>query len=311
MKEINWRAIDLNLLVVFNALVEEKSVSKAADKLNIGQSAMSHSLSRLRDLLSDPLFERQGHNMVPSQKAIELTPVIASILNQISQQVLRTGTFEPKEFNSTFKIGLTDYAELLFAPILFDVISCLAPQSQICFYHVDKSNFEQVFKTHHLDLMLGSINNEYKNFNRSHVYTEHHVCLFDKQATGITTPISIEQYCTTPHALTSSNGQISSPIDKQLSQHNQQRKVIITTRNFLTLRHLLTGRNLLCVVPELMAKIDLFSNKLSFAKTPIEVPDFKIEILWEARNDQHQKNQWLRQQVKAAITGHVSKLRQS
>jgi len=311
MKEINWRAIDLNLLVVFNALVEEKSVSKAADKLNIGQSAMSHSLSRLRDLLSDPLFERQGHIMVPSQKAIELTPVIASILNQISKQILRTGTFEPKEFNSTFKIGLTDYAELLFAPILFDAISCLCPQSQICFYHVDKSNFEQVFKAHHLDLMLGSINNEYKNFNRSHVYTEHHVCLFDKQATGITTPISIEQYCATPHALTSSNGQISSPIDKQLSQHNQQRHVKVTTRNFLTLRHLLTGRNLLCVVPELMAKMDLFSNKLSFDKTPIDVPDFKIEILWEARNDQHQKNQWLREQVKNTITEHVSKLRQS
>jgi hypothetical protein len=60
-----------------------------------------------------------------------------------------------------------------------------------------------------------------------------------------------------------------------------------------------------------MAKMDLFSNKLSFAKTPIEVPDFKIEILWEARNDQHQKNQWLREQVKNTITGHVSKLRQS
>jgi len=310
MKEINWRAIDLNLLVVFNALVEEKSVSKAADKLNIGQSAMSHSLSRLRDLLSDPLFERQGHIMVPSQKAIELTPVIASILNQITQQVLRTGAFEPKAFNSTFKIGLTDYAEFLFAPILFDAISYLCPQSQICFYHVDKSNFEQVFKTHHLDLMLGSINNEYKNFNRSHVYTEHHVCLFDKQATGITTPISIEQYCATPHALTSSNGQISSPIDKQLSKRNQQRQIKVTSRNFLTLRHLLKGRNLLCVVPELMAKMDLFSNELSYDKTPIMVPDFKIEILWEARNDQHQKNIWLRKQVKTAITEQVSKLRQ-
>jgi len=310
MKEINWRAIDLNLLVVFNALVEEKSVSKAAEKLNIGQSAMSHSLSRLRDLLSDPLFERQGHIMVPSQKAIDLTPVIASILNQISKQVLQSGYFEPKEFNSTFKIGLTDYAELLFAPVLFDFISNLSPQSQICFYHVDKSNFEQVFKEHHLDLMLGSINKEYKNFNSQHLYNERHVCLFDKQATGIIIPISIEQYSTIPHALTSSNGQNSSPIDTQLAQHNQQRQVKVTTRNFLTLRHLLKGRNLLCVVPELMAKMDLFSSELNFAKTPIEVPDFKIEILWEARNDQHQKNIWLRQQVKTAITEQISKLRQ-
>ncbi|WP_212668806.1 LysR substrate-binding domain-containing protein [Pseudoalteromonas sp. NBT06-2] len=134
--------------------------------------------------------------------------------------------------------------------------------------------------------------------------------MFDKQATNITTPISIEQYCATPHALTSSNGQISSPIDKQLSKHNQQRQVKVTTRNFLTLRHLLTGRNLLCVVPELMAKMDLFSNKLSFARAPIDVPDFKIEILWETRNDQHQKNLWLRKQVKNTITGHVAKLKQ-
>ncbi|WP_042146159.1 MULTISPECIES: LysR family transcriptional regulator [unclassified Pseudoalteromonas] len=309
MKEVSWRAIDLNLLVVFNALMEEKSVSKAANTLHISQSAMSHSLSRLRDLLDDPLFERQGHSMLASQKALDLAPVISGILNQISKQVLNSSSFEPIDFTSTFKIGLTDYAELLFAPVLFDVISKYSPKSQICFYHVDKSNFESVFKEHHLDLMLASINKTLKNFNRSHVYTEKHVCLFDKYATGITTPISLKQYCDIPHALTSSNGQMASPIDAQLAKHNHHRHVKVTSRNFLTLRHLLKGRNLLCVVPELVAKMDLFSNELTYGTPPIAVNDFNLEILWETRNDQNAKNLWLRELVKASISEQVAQLR--
>ncbi len=79
MNEINWKAVDLNLLVAFSALMETKSVSLAANKLFVGQSAMSHSLARLRELLNDPLFERQGHKMIPTAKANQLYPMITQV----------------------------------------------------------------------------------------------------------------------------------------------------------------------------------------------------------------------------------------
>ncbi len=116
MKNINWRGVDLNLLIAFSALMETRSVTKAAAKLSLGQSAMSHNLSRLRALINDPLFERQGHQMVATDKAIELAPVIDNILHLVTTEILQPGDFTPQNYRGSFRIGLTDYAELLFAP---------------------------------------------------------------------------------------------------------------------------------------------------------------------------------------------------
>ncbi len=306
MNEINWRAVDLNLLVAFSTLMEQRSVTKAADKLAVGQSAMSHSLARLRSLLDDPLFSRQGHLMVPSKKALELDPVVSRILNQISTEILSAQEFEPSTFNGTFKIGLTDYAELLFAPVLFDALSRHAPNCQVCFYHVDKGNYQQVFDQHKLDVMIGSITEQDKNFNRQFLYTERHVCLFDYQATGITVPVSMQDYLSVPHALANPGGQLSSQVDSQLAQLGLQRRVSVTCRSFLTLRHLIRGRKLLCVVPELMAKMDLLGNELHYGKAPVEVPDFNIEMLWQRRNDQHSRSLWLRDLVSTTVSTQVS-----
>lgn len=134
MQRINWRGVDLNLLIAFSALMETRSVTKAAQKLSIGQSAMSHNLARLRELLDDPLFERQGHSMLPTQKALELITSVENVLNIITQDILRPDDFEPLDYEGIFKIGLTDYAELLFAPALFDAIHQAAPHCQLSFF---------------------------------------------------------------------------------------------------------------------------------------------------------------------------------
>ncbi len=310
MNKINWRAVDLNLLVVFDTLMTQRSVSKAADKLSVGQSAMSHSLSRLRVLLGDPLFERQGQLMMPSKKALELAPVITHILTQISEQVLHSAGFEPNEYQGKLKIGLTDYAELLFAPALFDAILQQAPLSQICFYNVDRSRYQQAFIDYQLDFMIGSIGETTSHFQRSHLYTEQHVCLFDPVSTGINVPISMSDYLSVPHALASPNGQLTSSVDSQLAELDKQRTVSITSRNFLTLRHLIRGRKLLCVVPELMAKLDLFTHDLACDKAPVEVPDFDIDMLWEKRDDQHVRSLWLRGVASEAILNEVSRLKE-
>ena len=84
MNTINWRGVDLNLLIAFSALMETRSVTKAAAKLSMGQSAMSHNLSRLRTLIDDPLFERHGHQMIATDKALELAPVVEHILSPFS-----------------------------------------------------------------------------------------------------------------------------------------------------------------------------------------------------------------------------------
>ncbi|MGF1760149.1 LysR substrate-binding domain-containing protein [Photobacterium sagamiensis] len=309
MKNINWRGVDLNLLVAFSALMETRSVTKAAAKLSIGQSAMSHNLSRLRLLMNDPLFERQGHQMIATQKAAELAPTIENILNLVTTQILQPDSFEPQHYSGTFRIGLTDYAELLFAPALFDAITQLAPQCQLSFCNVDRNNYNEKFNERDVDVVIGSMTNLPKELVSQYLYTEDHVCLFDSEATGLTAPVSLARYIITPHALVTPDGKLASQIDSQLHDQGFTRHIAVGSSNFLTIRHLLKGRNLLCVVSQLMARLDLFNDELVQCPAPVEIPDFDINMLWQRRNSSHPKIEWLRQVVSKTITQRVASLR--
>ncbi len=311
MKAINWRGVDLNLLVAFSALMEHRSVTRAADKLSIGQSAMSHNLSRLRQLLGDPLFERQGHLMVPTARALDLAPTVDTILAMITNQVLQPERFVPDDYTGTFTIGLTDYAEMLFAPVLFDTLQQLAPQCHLSFCNIDRHNYLNAFNDRHVDIVIGSMVANNKELDSQYLYTEDHVCLFDSAATGLTTPVSLARYITTPHALVSPDGILCSGIDKQLTDQGFQRHIALGSRNFLTIRHLLTGRNLICVVSRLMAQLDIFNDDLTQCPPPVDIADFDINLLWQRRNTEHPKLTWLRQVVKETVTKRVHALRHS
>ena len=255
MNEINWKAVDLNLLVAFSTLMETKSVSLAANKLFVGQSAMSHSLARLRELLNDPLFERQGHQMIPTAKAIQLYPLVNKVLQTISGDILKVDTFEASEFTGTFKIGMTDYAELLFAADIFDAIHRLAPNAQLCFTTVDKANYQDRFDSEPLDLVIGSMKPELKEFQYQTLYTEKHVCMWDGQRHPFSTPISLDDYISLPHALVSPDGALKTGVDKELKALGVNRAVSVASKHFLTIRHLMKKRDLICLEFQLLVTI--------------------------------------------------------
>lgn len=306
MNEINWKAVYLNLLVVFRTLMETKSVSLAADRLFVGQSAMSHSLSRLRELLNDPLFERQGHKMIPTAKAIQLYPMIDKVLQTITGDILKTDTFEASEFSGTFKIGMTDYAEVLFAADIFDAIHQLAPKAQLCFTTVDKANYQDKLDSEPLDLVIGSMKPEQKELQYQKLYTEKHVCMWDGNRHQFKTPITLDEYISLPHALVSPDGALKTGVDSKLKGLGVHRSVSVASKHFLTIRHLMKKRDLICVVPELMAQLDLFSEKLVHSEPPIEVGEFDIQLIWQTRNKENKRYQWLKELLIQTIEKSVS-----
>ncbi|MGF1904764.1 LysR family transcriptional regulator [Aliivibrio salmonicida] len=286
--------------------METKSVSLAADRLFVGQSAMSHSLSRLRELLNDPLFERQGHKMIPTAKAIQLYPMIDKVLQTITGDILKADTFEASEFSGTFKIGMTDYAELLFAADIFDAIHQLAPKAQLCFTTVDKANYQDRFDSEPLDLVIGSMKPEQKDLQYQKLYTEKHVCMWDGNRHQFKTPITLDDYLSLPHALVSPDGSLKTGVDKQLSALGAERSVSVASKHFLTIRHLMKKRDLICVVPELMAQLDLFSEQLVHSESPIEVGEFDIQLIWQTRNKENKRYQWLKELLIQTIEKSVS-----
>ena len=137
------RLFDLNLLVAFDALVAERSVTHAARRVGIGQPAMSHALSRLRELFGDPLFVRTTGKMRPTTRALELAAPIARVLADIRESVLADRAFAPDRAEMTFRVGASDQNELAVLPAVLAALRSSAPKARIVVSAVDRDRLEQ------------------------------------------------------------------------------------------------------------------------------------------------------------------------
>lgn len=303
LDDIAWRNIDLNLLVTFSYLYRYRSVSIAAEKNFVSQSAMSHSLSRLRVLLDDPLFIRKGHKMEPTEHAHHIAPTLHQLLNSIAKDLLTKTDFDPSQYSGVCRIGLTDYAEFIFAPALYDEIMTHAPEAQISFINVNRSNYVSLVEQEKLDIVIGSMPVLDDDFESQYLYTEKHVCLADKQALKLDGALTLEAFSEIEQALVSPDGSLATQVDKKLAEHGLSRRVTVASRNFLTIRSLLKARRLIAIVPEKMAQSDGFDDQLTIFNPPVSVADFDIAVLWHNSRSSEEKNIWLRTLVERVVAG--------
>nr|WP_319535343.1 LysR family transcriptional regulator [uncultured Vibrio sp.] len=300
--EVQWRNIDLDLLVTFSYLYRYRSVSLAAENSYVSQSAMSHSLSRLRLLFDDPLFERKGHKMEPTELAHNIAPIVHKLLDSITKELLTKSEFQPQSYSGVFHIGLTDYAEFIFAPAIYDQIHRQAPEAKISFINVDRSNYMQRTERDKLDFVIGSIPAPEEDYSSQYLYTEKHVCLCDKQVLNGKESLSISAFSKIKQALVSPDGSLKTQVDQKLAEYGLNRQVTVASRNFLTIRHLLKQRDLIAIVPEKMAQAEGFSDDLVTVKPPIVVADFDISMVWHTSRANDEKGIWLREVVAETIT---------
>ena len=301
MANFNWKGIDLNLLIALQALYKTNSVSKAAERCFVSQSAMSHSLQRLRKLFDDPLFERVGSRMEPTERAIELSHSVDLLLAQIQTDILRAKPFNPETYDGVWKIGLTDYAEQMFGPSLFDTIKGLVPQSKVALFNVNRANYQQVYESEKLDVVIGSFGDVVKRYNTQLLYTEQHVCLYDSKVCQFSDSMSLLEFTSVEHALVSPNGAMSTGVDKKLEEHGLQRRVSIVSSNFLTVKNLIQGRKLICIVPRLVATQQSPNSSIKAVPPPIEVPDFDIQLMYRKGLSQDNKNKFIRDLVSETV----------
>lgn len=297
--DVSWKSVDLNLLVAFSYLYQHRSVSVAAEQSYVSQSAMSHSLARLRTLFEDALFERKGHQMEPTEYAHHIAPTVASILDRITHDLLDKKAFAPELYQGTCRIGLTDYAEFIFAPKIYDAIRATAPDAKVSFFNVNQSNYQQRSVQAKLDVVIGSIHDSSDAYQHQTIYTEQHVCLFDPSK--LSADMSQAEFAAAEHALVSPNGRQQTKIDDYLAQQGLTRSVTVTAGHFLTIGRLLKGREMVAVVPKLMAQEVVFSDGLSSIAPPIPVGDFDINLVWPTIKNGDAKNQWLRRSIIEAV----------
>ncbi|MBI1648375.1 LysR family transcriptional regulator [Hyphomicrobium sulfonivorans] len=308
---INLARVDLNLLVALDALLAERSVTKAAARIGIGQSAMSHNLARLRDLFGDELLTRGPKGMQPTPRALALADPVRIALAQIETLVSRDETFNPATAERVFRIGLPDSVEVLVGPALLTYVCAHAPGIRFRFYAAEGQGLLDHLDADRLDLGIGvgAFAGGQAHHKRRVLATDSYLVMFNAQKIDIETPISLEDYVRVPHVLTSLRLGERGVVDEVLEQMGLKRHVALVTPRFVAVPFLVAGSPVLTTMHARLAIYFADQLGLSLSPPPIELPKLTTSLLWHASYDRDPAHVWLRETIMRVSVEERAKLR--
>jgi len=293
----NLSRLDLNLLVAFDALLTERSVTRAAARIGLGQSAMSHNLRRLRALFGDELLTRGADGMRPTPRALELAGPVRVTLSQIQAAVLQREGFDPETAGRTFRIGLADSIEVAIVPDLLARLRYEAPGVSLRLRSINRVTILDELDTGGLDLGIGVFDQGQIHHKRRPLYTDSFLCLFNEALLKFPQPISLDDYLSVPHVLTSLSDDAHGAVDEALAKLKLKRTIALTTPGFLAVPFVVSRAPLITTMPLRLARYFAEAFGLATSPPPIKLPSFAISLLWHASFDHDPGHVWLRQTV--------------
>ncbi|EGH47300.1 regulatory protein, LysR:LysR, substrate-binding, partial [Pseudomonas syringae pv. pisi str. 1704B] len=232
MNRNELRKADINLMVVFETLMQERNVTRAAEKLFLGQPTISAALNRLRSLLNDPLFIRVGHRMEPTARAHEILKHLTPALDAMSTALSLTTDFDPSVSKMTFRIGLTDDVEFGLLPAMLKAIRLEAPGVVIVVKHVDYLNISEVLMSGDITVGVCLTRELPANAKRKTLRNvQPRLVRADKPAS----PMSLDEYCSRPHVVVSHVASVNSFSDEWLTALGRKRQVVLSVPPFAPL----------------------------------------------------------------------------
>lgn len=296
---INLTRVDLNLLVAFDALMTERSVTKAAIRVGLGQSAMSHNLARLRTLFGDELLTRSAAGMLPTPRALALVDPVRIVLANIEALVNREDQFDPKTADRIFRIGLPDSMEVLVGPKLLAHVCAEAPGIRFRFYSTDERRLLDEIDADHIDLGIGigTFPDGQTHHKRRILSTDTYLCMFDAEKTRLEPPISLDDYLRLPHILTSLRRGERGVVDDALSKLGLARKIAVVTPRFVAVPLLVASSPVVTTMHARLARYFAGRLNLALSPPPIELPEVTMSLLWHASYDSDRGHAWLRKTI--------------
>lgn len=294
MRDPSLAAVDLNLLVAFDALLAERNVTRAAAKIGLSQSAMSHALSRLRELFEDPLLVRTPRGMLPTARAEELTGPIRRALEEIERALRERPSFDPSAAERAFTIATSDYIELVLLPRLVGRISKEAPGVDL---HVRPlpEDAERALAEGKIDLALVVVEVGGPSIHKQRLFDERFVCAVREGHPVVKRKLSLEQYTSLPHALIAPRGvRVGGFVDDALAKLGKKRRVAVTVPHFLIAPHVVAASDLVLTLAERIARACSTYLPLRLVEPPIDVPGFSVSLFWHERQQYDPGATWLR-----------------
>lgn len=300
---------DFGLLVSLDVLLDEANVTRSAKRLNITQPALSAQLSRLRQILGDPLLvpAERGRGMRLTPRAEQLKPPLHELLGRLEHLVDTPYAFDPMSTWRDFSIVLNDNAATMVGFDLVERIRRLGnPQLRLALFQVDSDEALDLAARGRVDLIIGTRAFLPAGLREQDLLGDAFLVVQRKGHPRGKVPMSLEQYCAFEHVLVSARGGYHSAIDHQLGKLGLARRVTVSVQNYTLVPSLLERTDCLATLPERFLK--RFEGSFDVFAPPIELEPFRLLAGWHPRFDDDLGHQWLRGQVAAAVAGSGNEL---
>ena len=295
---MNIKNFDLNLLLVFRTLFEQKNVTKASKELGITQPAMSNALNRLRYLIKDELFVRGPRGMRPTQRAVDLSLPITNALNNL-ELALSSINFSPETTKKLYRISITDDVASIILPNLINFLEKKSPNSSLRIRAEQGNDAIKLLDSNEIDFAVGRFEIIPSRFGSINLFTEKYVCIMRKEHPfSKEDKLSIEQYLSAKHLRVAPKNAPAAPIDRSLSQLNLERDIFIRIDLITLAPSILNNANLVLTLPSKTAQRMANNYNFSIVELPIELGKRQTKLLWHKELTNHPTFDWVKKQIK-------------
>lgn len=298
MPERNVSAIDLNLLVAFDALALERNVTRAAARIGLSQSALSKALNRLRDVFDDPLFVRHARGMDPTQRALDLVAPIRAALAEISR-TLTLSPFVPAEAVGVVKIAPVDRYETLLVPLLIKRLRSEAPGVDVRVKPIDRSRLREQLATADADIAIAPLGFDDADLHTQQLWRDHLVTLV-AETNPLATGMTAECFAAAGHVVDAGlvelaeDGTASSVVDAVLASRGLRRRAVVVVPSFAWAPAIVSSTDLLATLPSRIVRALAPMSGVRIVEPPLPRLEVTAHMIWHRRSDCVPLQTWLR-----------------
>lgn len=289
--------VDLNLFVVLECIYTQGGITRAAEQLNLSQSAISHALNRLRELLGDPLFERQGHAMVPTPFTRSVIGRVREALRTFEMTLHETNQFDVESSTKRFSLGVRDVLESVVLPPLMKHVVERAPAIDIASFHHDRRTLETDLQSGTLDAAIDVVLSIPQTVRSIRLASDEFVVLSRRGHPRVGRRLSLPTYVAEQHVLVTSRRRGIGLEDMELVKHGLQRRVRLRCLHYFAACRVVSETDLLLTMPGRYARLlnALFDNQMH--PCPLDTVSADAYLYWHGNSDADPANVWFRQQL--------------
>lgn len=291
---------ELILLHLFDAIMTEGSVTRAADRLAMTQPAVSNAVARMRERWNDPLFVKKGRQIEPTAFALSLWEQIREPIHDLSSAV-DASVFDPEQSRRKFRIALGDaMVDLCWLPLARN-LQILAPQVDLYSVPYTVNGAITQLREAHVDLAVGPMDSHDRSLRSIYLFESRYTLAMRVDHPLAGRAITLDEFLAATHLLVTTSGDVTGYVDRALQQMNLSRRVSVTVNHFAAVPKMLAQSDLIAVVPQIVAGGSEFLDALWLTQPPLDVPPTPIYLIWHARADRDPGLVWMRRQIEQII----------